>query len=560
LSGKTLVECAGILEQFDSFSLRQDIVGIAYEEIIRNTFDKGDNQQFFTPRPIVDFMCGLLADEMTGVVCDPACGTGGFLLGALEQARAARRSVTLVGFEIDERLAWVTGINLLVHDAEEFTVKCLPDGGSLGSSVSSWFGGVDVIVTNPPFGSSVSAPEVLQGLELGKGRRSRRRGVLFVERCLDLLRPGGMVAIVLDDGVLNAPSNKDVRKHILSKSTVEGVFSIPETAFQPYASVKTSILVLRKKKQAQPNSAGMTLFARAEKVGRRPNGDPLLKTTSIAGTIELDSDLPFILDAWKRFRAGGYNKSMHEKAESYEIFSGEIPSVSSTEYAHDGYRLDLLFNHPSRHEVAERLAQSPHMVLPLNEIVEVRSESVTPRIELNGDLVTYIGLADIEPRTGRVTPELIDGNHLKSTVRRFRPGDILFAKMRPELRKACLVSEEVGEGVVSSECLVLVTRKRNGDWVLLPELLAALLRSDLCYGQLVHTVTGIGRPRVSKGAVLSLRLPVPPPEEQKRVLELYRRAILAADELERESQATLRRAMRLRDEAQEMLVSDLAGD
>lgn len=557
LSDNTLVECVEILAQFDSFSSGQDIGGIAYEEVIRNTFDKGDNQQFFTPRPVVEFMCELLAEELAGVICDPACGTGGFLLGALEQARASRRPVELVGFEIDERLAWVTGINLLMHDAEQFSVKCLPDGGSLGKSITDWFGKVDAIITNPPFGSSVSTPEVLENLELGRGRKSRRRGVLFVERCLDLLRPGGVVAIVLDDGVLNSPSNKDVRKLILARSAVEGVFSIPETSFMPYASVKTSILVLRKRGRARPDLTRATLFARAEKVGRRPNGDPLLKTTGITGTVELDNDLPAILDLWKRFRSGKGDVPVHEEAEGYEVYSSEIPAVSSTAYARNGYRLDLLFNHPSRYAVAERLALSPYTAVPLNEIVEIRSESVTPRIELNGDLITYVGLASIESRSGRVTPELLDGGGLKSTVRRFRTGDILFAKMRPELRKVCLVSEEVGDGVVSSECLVLVPRKRAGDWAMLPKLLAALLRSDLAYGQLVHTVTGIGRPRVSRGAVLSLRLPVPPLDEQNRILELYWRGMQAADELEREAGATLRRAMQLRDEAREMLVTDL---
>src|SRR5437763_9019389 len=105
-----------------------------------------------------------------------------------------------------------------MHGACDFDVQHVPGAGSLGPQVRRYFGRVDAILTNPPFGSDLSDRDVLGGFELGKSRTSRRRGVLFVERCLDPLRPGGSLAIDLDDGVPNGPSNADARRLILERA------------------------------------------------------------------------------------------------------------------------------------------------------------------------------------------------------------------------------------------------------------------------------------------------------------------------------------------------------
>src|SRR5512147_251917 len=217
LSDAALARLASALAPVTLGGRADDLRGLAYEELIRDTFEKGENQQFFTPRPIVEFTIELLGDRLAGTVCDPACGTGGFLLGATRHAgaRGTRAALRLLGVEIDERLAWAARMNLDMHGVERFDVRHLPGTGALGPELASLRGAVDVVVTNPPFGSDLSQPDALAAFELGRGRPSRRRGVLFLERCLDLVRPGGTVAIVLDDGVLNAPSTADARRHLL---------------------------------------------------------------------------------------------------------------------------------------------------------------------------------------------------------------------------------------------------------------------------------------------------------------------------------------------------------
>jgi type I restriction-modification system DNA methylase subunit len=106
---------------------------------------------------------------------------------------------------------------------------------------------LDLVLTNPPFGSDFSDKEHLPKYQLGEGKSSRRRGILFIERCIGWLKPGGRLGVVIEDSVLNGASNKDVRRLVFQHCIVEAVISLPDVTFMPYASAKTSILFLRKK-------------------------------------------------------------------------------------------------------------------------------------------------------------------------------------------------------------------------------------------------------------------------------------------------------------------------
>ena len=120
LEDSTIGRLVEELSRFSLASVSEDLKGLLYEEIIRNTFDKGENQQFFTPRAIVEFMVEALDSALDSRICDPACGTGGFLLHVDKHLKrnGSALDTTLLGFEIDERLSWVAGMNLdlsLIH-------------------------------------------------------------------------------------------------------------------------------------------------------------------------------------------------------------------------------------------------------------------------------------------------------------------------------------------------------------------------------------------------------------------------------------------------------------
>ena len=542
-------------------SVSEDLKGLLYEEIIRNTFDKGENQQFFTPRSIVEFMVQALDSSLVGQICDPACGTGGFLLQVQEHLKqcGSTRDAVLLGFEIDERLSWVAGVNLDMHDPDyPFAVSHINSSGSLGENLKPHFSTIDTILTNPPFGSDLSEKAALCDFELGKDKASRRRGVLFIERCLDLLKPGGVVAIIIDDGVLNGPSNTDTRRLILDRSQPLAIVSLPDIAFMPYASVKSSILFLQKHTEdgRSTEEGHLTFFAHAEVVGRRPNGDPLWRHDSASGKMELDSDLPEILTVWKQ---GPKETPSQHGSSGRQCFWTRIPSNENGSFARDTFRIDPAYHHPARRRADEALLLSRHPLKSLKELCELRNEAVVPAKDLCEEEITYLGLANIESHTGAYVPVLVSGSTLKSLVKRFVSGDVLFAKMRPALRKVCLIGDDIDEGFTSSECLVLTPKSdpATGSSLMLPSLLAILLRSDLVYGQLVHLVTGIGRPRLSKTDVLNVRLPVPDSGEQRRLLDLYYRSDAAAQSLFEESERALRDAGQIMAKAQRSLTDDI---
>jgi hypothetical protein len=150
-----------------------------------------------------------------------------------------------------------------------------------------------------------------------------------------------------------------------------------------------------------------------------------------------------------------------------------------------------------------------------------------PSKELADQVILYTGLANIEPGSGRAQQVPTPAAAIKSAVKKYLPNDIVFARMRPTLRKVALMSFEEG-GYVSPECSVLSVRQdARGEPIIAPELLASILRSDLVFGQVAHLVAGIGRPRLNVTDLRSIRLPLPPLEAQlnaKAALDGHRSA------------------------------------
>lgn len=509
LSDAALSAAAVVLSKVELSSSKHDVKGFAYEEMIRNTFDKGDHQQFFTPQTIVAFLVAMMGKMVKGKVCDPASGTGGFLV---EIAKRGLLTEKLVGLEIDDRLAWVAGINLFVHGASDFETRCLGNGGSLGSSGAKLFQGMDAIITNPPFGSDFSDRSDLERYVLGRGRTSRRRGVLFIERCLDMLKEGGVLGIVIDEGVLSLPSNADVRELILAKSDLLAVISLPETAFMPYASVSTSILLLRKNTKSS-STQQLTFYARAENVGRKANGDQDIEYDD-QGLPCLISDLPSILSAWELFEKNGTLERQTD-----DVYLANPLALIRSDNNGDN-RLDFKFHHPARLAAQIGLKDCSFDLVSLGEICSIRNESYVPSVDFPDQLIPYTGLAHIEPRVGHSQQVTVSGNSLKSAVKKYYKGDILFAKMRPNLRKIALIDFEK-PGYASAECVVLKVKEENGEPVIDPFLLSILLRSDYTFGQIIHLIAGIGRPRIALKDLLTVKVPLPSVQHQRAFRETF---------------------------------------
>lgn len=286
---KTVV---GYLEAINLGATDLDSKGKAFETFMGSYF-RGDFGQYFTPRPIVKFIVNSLPITNESKVLDTSCGSGGFLLYALDKVRQEATEYypnfntnpqeatkhwnhwhdfaekKLFGIEINEQIARTAKMNMIIHD-DGHTNVISSDGLLLANTLQEKsgnkgfeYGTFDFIITNPPFGSSVKQTEqaYLHQYDLGnkdvswldakntavKGRSNQSTEVLFIEQCWNFLEEGGYLAIVIPDGILTNSSLQYVRDNIEEWFRIVAVVSMPQTAFSHTgAGVKSSVLFMRK--------------------------------------------------------------------------------------------------------------------------------------------------------------------------------------------------------------------------------------------------------------------------------------------------------------------------
>lgn len=274
-----------------------DSKGVAFERFMGDFF-KGKMGQYFTPRNIVDFCVKMLFIKQNERVLDPACGSGGFLLHAMDLIRKKAEedyedekeiysywhdfaSKNLFGIEINEQIARVCKMNMIIHDDGHTNIISADslDNIEKHTKINSQFKkeNFDIILTNPPFGAKVLINEKKYlkdyqlGLNNGKERAAQSTEVLFIERCFEYLKEGGRMAIVLPDGILTNATLQYVRDFIMNNFKINAIVSIPQTAFSHYgAGVKCSLLFLTKSTKNKENDD--IFMAQAEYVGYDATG------------------------------------------------------------------------------------------------------------------------------------------------------------------------------------------------------------------------------------------------------------------------------------------------
>ena len=305
-----LAQCVEHLEGMSLDKTELDTKGVAFEEFMGGFF-KGDFGQYFTPRELIAFAVEMLEPSRNDLVLDPACGSGGFLLHALDYVRreADQRQTPgtaehfqywhdfaqnkLVGIEINDELARVAKMNMIVHD-DGHTNIVGHDALDYMDNLTSKHAVLseekfDLVLTNPPFGSTIRRVEKGDGyLEQFDLRRyvgknypttrtpaSIKTEMLFLERVHSFLKPGtGRAAIVLPDGILTNSSLQGVRDWLLDHFQLLAVVSLPQFAFSHYdAGVKASIVFLRRLAKDESFSDDKAVFmALANNIGYDATG------------------------------------------------------------------------------------------------------------------------------------------------------------------------------------------------------------------------------------------------------------------------------------------------
>lgn len=471
---------SGLLAECIQTALRYELSATPLEEL-DHAFEhltsrgwKGEKGQYFTPRSVIDLAVKLTRPQPGDVILDPACGSGGFLLGAA-RAVAAPNAVTLLGVDIDHRAIRVARALLFLggytHGNQLERQSALEaEPGPLA----------DLILTNPPFAGELRDRELLDRFELGRGRDRLERDVLFLERCLARLKPGGRLGIVLPIGKLENKRWAWVREWLLARARVQCVVGLDRRTFLPHTHQKTALLLVTNE---APNNAPIRFV-----ISQRSGKDG-------SGRVVEAHDYAEVLATLQRPGAAATRRPS-------ELDAGFVLAAS-------------------RYDPRRRVAVGPGQV-PLSAVCELRRERLSAK-ETGPCLMVDTNHAREGVLIG--AHDAIDASALKSTKHVARPGDVIISRLRPYLRQVALIDDAAPGGdsegplACSSEFYVLRSIDEGAIAFVVPYLLSAPVQAALAAAQ-----EGGHHPRFSRETLLSLPLPRGVLEQRGSLSELAEEA------------------------------------
>lgn len=233
-----------------------DIRGDVYEYLLSKISTAGRNGQFRTPRHIIHMMVELMKPTPKETICDPACGTGGFLVGASDYLRETYRNDILMnkenrdhymnhmfyGFDMDRTMLRIGAMNMMTHGVESPFIEYRDSLSDQNIDTDKY----SLILANPPFKGTLDADSV--SANLLKVAKTKKTELLFLALFIRMLKIGGRCACIVPDGVLfgSSKAHKQIRKAIIEDNRLEAVISMPSGVFKPYAGVSTGILIFTK--------------------------------------------------------------------------------------------------------------------------------------------------------------------------------------------------------------------------------------------------------------------------------------------------------------------------
>jgi type I restriction enzyme M protein len=353
----------------------RDTKGDVYEYMLGKIASAGQNGQFRTPRHIIQLMVELTAPQPSDVICDPACGTAGFLVAAGEYLRDRHSSLLLDpaqrehfhhrmfhGFDFDNTMLRIGSMNMLLHGVESPHIRYRD---SLAQDHAGEEEKYTLVLANPPFAGSLdyenTAKDLLQIV------KTKKTELLFLALFLRLLKAGGRAAVIVPDGVLfgSSKAHKELRRLLVEEQKLDAVVSLPGGVFKPYAGVSTAILFFSKTNSGgtdhvwfyDVDADGWSLDDRRtallsdDKLGPAPS-------TQVSAQEHALNNLPDVVARWKQRH--GSEVSRPRTAQSFCVPKAEI-------VAH-GYDLSL-----SRYKEAVREVvahKSPRTILANLEVIE----------------------------------------------------------------------------------------------------------------------------------------------------------------------------------------------
>lgn len=491
------------LKIIDEFTYdHSERLGDAFEYLLSALGSQGDAGQFRTPRHIIDFLVEVLEPKKSEVILDPACGTAGFLISAykyilsrniddknlstLTPDEKGLLAKNLKGYDISPDMVRLSLANLYLHG---FTDPHIFEYDSL-TQEERWNEFANVIIANPPFMTPKGGIKPHNKFKV----QAKKTEVLFVDYIIEHLLPDGRAGIVVPDGIVaNSPSAyKKLREYLINENILYSVISLPAGIFSPYSDVKTSILLLDKKLASRTDNI---LFIEVKNDGfqlgssRRPIRE---------------NDLPSTLEILRHYKQSLINSEIFESSISdldYHLVPKSVilktPAVS---LSGKRYKDDIHLN--SSWDIVN---------LSSEYLIEIK-DKVNQEIPIVWSVSNSLGFIPSSDYFGKQ----VASDDIKN-YKKILPGYFAYNPARVNIGSIAL-NETDNTGCVSP---MYVTFKVKDENVLDPKWLLLLLKSKMGLKQIRKYADGAVRQTLSFDNLKFIKIPLPPIEEQKRVVNYF---------------------------------------
>lgn len=388
---------AKVVDLIDNVPMEdRDTKGDLYEYMLSKIASAGQNGQFRTPRHIIRLMVEMTAPQPRDIICDPACGTCGFLVAAGEYLRHHHAELfrddelrrhfhggLFHGFDFDNTMLRIGSMNMLLHGVEN------PDivyRDSLAQDHAGEDEKYTLVLANPPFAGSLDYENTARDLQ--QVVKTKKTELLFLALFIRLLKPGGRAAVIVPDGVLfgSSTAHKTLRRLLVEEQRLDAVVSLPGGAFKPYAGVSTAVLVFTKTNSGGTDyvwfydvqADGWSLddkrqpLLSEDKLGPCPSDPATKEPIALTAEEHHKNNLPDVLARWARRE--GDERQRPRTAQSFCVPKADI--------AANGYDLSL---NRYKEVVHEEVHHDPPQQI-IAELTQLEQEIADGLNELEGML------------------------------------------------------------------------------------------------------------------------------------------------------------------------------
>lgn len=530
---KSLAYIVSLLQPYSLLKISEDERAEIHQKLIAPTFKRARGL-YYTPSQIAEFIIEMLDPKKTDKIIDPACGTGGFLIKFLQriwdtidknqyltvdQKNKMKLSIAqsnIFGIDVNEKMVQIAKMNMIVFGNGHEGIYCADALADLEEFLGQY--GFDIVVTDPPLGLKIKNPKILERYNLAEGRKSQEATVLFLERCIQLARSKGKIAIIVPDRILTNVSMNYVRKYLRENAEIQAIISLPTIPFAPYSSMRISVLLLEKKSIPGKDLHDYQVFmAIADNIGYDKTGKPG------------KNDLFVILEKYRQFQR---SKKLRKK---------EKPLIFQVKSTQLEKRLDVKYYDPEYFKLWAMLGE--HVVKRLGDLAEIVKGISIPASKYRDEGLPYIRISNFA-RGGLDLSEAvrISGKGLKNIVRAQLQGGEILISITGTIGKVAIVPEYAKGAIASSDIAIIKPRVSTISTFYLYHILA----SDLVGKQIKRVTMDQVIPRINLADLRSILIPIFPESRQKEIEHEVKTLLAKMTELQMEQERIRRRLRRLR--------------